>query len=329
MNDRTRLSARILAAPAICALAAACASTPAQQAPLPDITVEGERIFPESVTSTSDGRVIVGSVFGAIYKAEPGSAVATRWIELESSDGGDMAVFGVLADERSNLLWVCTQANPWGDGTPTQDAPALRTFDLTSGDPLAFRPFPPTDDGTAVTCNDVTIGPDGSAYVADTQGAAILKLPQNSSQLEVWAADPELGGADGIAFSDDGTLYVNTVTTGRILRVDIEADGSSGAITRIALAETLGGPDGMRLIDGDRFLLAEGQAGRLSIIEIDGDAATMTVLKDDLVSSPGATLVGDTAYVIESQINYLFDPAMQGRQPGPFMIYAVPLSAGQ
>ncbi len=319
-----------LIAVAAASLAAACASTStdeARQLPLPDITVEGERVFPESMTATSDGHVIVGSVFGAVYRAAPGSAVATRWIELESSDGGDMAVFGVLADERANLLWVCTQANPWGDGTPTADAPAVRTFDLTTGDPLFFRPFPLTDDGTAVTCNDVTIGPDGSAYVADTQGASILRLPYGSSELEVWAADPELGGADGIAFSEDGTLYVNTVTTGRILRVDIEPDGSPGAITRIALAETLGGPDGMRLIDGDRFLLAEGQAGRLSVIDIEGDAATMTVLKDDLVSSPGAALVGDTAYVIESQIGHLFDPALAGQQPGPFMVYAVPMPA--
>jgi sugar lactone lactonase YvrE len=277
------------------------------------------------VTSTTDGRVIVGSVFGAIYATEPGGAVATKWIELESSDGGDVAVFGVLADERANLLWACTQGNPWGDGTPTEDAPAVQTFNLTTGAPLFFRPFPLTDDGTAVTCNDITLGPDASAYVADTQGASILRLPYGSSQLDVWAADPELAGADGIAFSEDGTLYVNTVTTGRILRVDIEADGSAGAITRIAVPETLGGPDGMRLIDGNRFLLAEGQAGRLSIIEIEGDAATMTVLKDDLQSSPGATPLGDTAYVLESQIGLLFDPARRGEEPGPFMVYAVPM----
>jgi sugar lactone lactonase YvrE len=312
-----------LAAVAVASLAAACASARAQ-APAVDIAVDGDRVFPESVTSTSDGRVIVGSVFGAVYRTEPGGTTATKWIEIETSDGGDAAVFGVLADERSNLLWACTSGNPWGE-TPTADPVALRTFDLASGAAKSAYPFPPRESGASV-CNDVTIGADGSAYAADTQGARILRLPYGSPQLEVWAEDPELGGVDGIAFSEDGTLYVNTVTTGLILRIGIEPDGSAGAITRIAVPESLGGPDGMRLIDGDRFLLAEGQAGRLSILDIEGDAATMTVLKDDLVSSPGATAVGDTAYVIESQIGYLIDPNLRGQQPGPFVVYAVPLN---
>jgi hypothetical protein len=85
----------------------------------------------------------------------------------------------------------------------------------------------------------------------------------------------------------------------------------------------------MRLIDGDRFLLAEGQAGRLSILVIHGDAATMTILKDDLVSSPGATPLGNVAYVLESQIGFLFDPARAGEQPGPFIVYAVPMEGGE
>ncbi len=51
----------------------------------------------------------------------------------------------------------------------------------------------------------------------------------------------------------------------------------------------------------------------------------MTVLKDDLVSSPGATPLGDTAYVLESQIGLLFDPARRDERPEPFVIYAVPM----
>ena len=60
---------------------------------------------------------------------------------------------------------------------------------------------------------------------------------------------------------------------------------------------------------------------------IDGDRAELDVLDDTLESSPGATVVGDTAYVIESQIKYLNDPSLRGQQPESFMIYAVPLPA--
>lgn len=304
---------------------AACSTTP--PAPKTNILVEGARIFPESVTSTADGRVIVGSVFGAVYNAEPGAPTATKWIEVESMDGGDVAVFGVLAHDASNTLWVCTSGNSFGGATPSTDPVALRSFDLATGAPKAVYPFPPRDGGGASVCNDVTIAEDGTAYVADTQGARILKLAPGAAALEVFGEHPDLGGVDGIAFSEDWTLYVNTVTTGRIIRVGIEPDGSMGALTTIDVPEALGGPDGMRLIDGDRFLLAEGQEGRLSILDIEGDAATMTVLKDDLVSSPGATPLGDTAYVLESQIGYLFDPNLAGQEPGPFVVYAVPMPA--
>jgi sugar lactone lactonase YvrE len=306
------------------ALVAAC-TTAHEQSPAPDITIVGDRVFPESVTSTADGRVIVGSVFGSIYRTEPGGATATRWIDVTASDGGDIAVFGVLAHDPSNTLWACTSGNPWGDGTPTTDPVALRSFDLSTGAPKAVYPFPPLDGEGRSVCNDVTIAADGTAYVADTQGARILKLAPGASDLELFVADPALAGVDGIAFTQDWTLYVNTVTTGQIIRVGIESDGSAGPLTTIAVDTALGGPDGMRLIDGDRFLLAENQAQRLGILDIEGDAAKLIVLKADAASAPGATMVGNTAYVLDSQIQLLFDPARAGEQPGPFMVYAVPL----
>ncbi len=64
----------------------------------------------------------------------------------------------------------------------------------------------------------------------------------------------------------------------------------------------------------------------MSIVTIEGDTATLEILDDSLTSSPGAVAVGDTAYVIESNIQYLTDPALQGQSPDAFMIYAVPMS---
>lgn len=297
------------------------ATAPAWAAP--DITVEGDQVFPESLSSASDGRVFVGSMFGAVYRAEPGAATAAKWIDVKGADGGALSVFGVLADEASNTLWTCTSPGNFGGGTPSTDPVAARTFDLDTGAPKAVYPFPAVEGGGRSVCNDITIAADGTAYVADTQGARILKLPPGTSDLEAFAADPALAGVDGVAFSADGVLYANLVTTGKIIRVGIEPDGSAGDITEIATPEALGGPDGMRLLDGDRFLLAEGQSGRVSILDIEGDAATMTVLRDDFDSSPGVTRVGDTAYVIESQFAKLM--GRDQSPPGPFMVYAVPL----
>ena len=70
--------------------------------------------------------------------------------------------------------------------------------------------------------------------------------------------------------------------------------------------------DGFRLIEGSRFLLAEGTSGRIDEVTIAGDRATIRVLREGLNSSPGVTLVGDTAYASEGKIGYLIDPKLKG-----------------
>src|SRR6185437_4920455 len=57
------------------AAAAQAASPPAE------IAIDGDKIFPESMTSAPDGSVIFGSIGQhAIYRAKPGSGTADVWI---------------------------------------------------------------------------------------------------------------------------------------------------------------------------------------------------------------------------------------------------------
>jgi sugar lactone lactonase YvrE len=177
-------------------------------------------------------------------------------------------------------------------------------------------------------CNDVTVAKDGSVYASDTQNGRILKLAQGGGTLEPWGADEALKGIDGIAFSSDGALFANNVQKNTLLHIDIARDGRMGAVTVLKLDEKLGGPDGMRLVGGRRFLLAEGTTGRISEVILSNDSATLRPLRVGLVSSPGVTLVGRTAYAIEGKIGYLVDPALRGKDPGPFKIYAIPLKTG-
>jgi hypothetical protein len=48
-------------------------------------------------------------------------------------------------------------------------------------------------------------------------------------------------------------------------------------------------------------------------------------LRDGLNSSPGITLIGNTVYVVEGKIQYLFNPDLRGKDPGPFKAIAIPL----
>lgn len=285
----------------------------------PEILIDDKDVYPESITSTQAGDVITGSMKGIVFRAGPRDSVAKAWIR-PTPENGLQAVFGVLADERSKTLWVCSVPNPFQPpvaGASTQ----LMSFDLKSGKRKGAYPFP----GQRSVCNDMSVAADGSVYAADTSNGRILKLAQGAKSLDLWGEHESLKGIDGIAFSGDGTLYVNIVTRGALLRVGKQADGSMGALTELKVSATLGGPDGMRLIEGNRFLLAEGMAGRIDEVTIDGDTARVRVLKSGLNSSPGVTLVGKTAYAIEGKIGYLIDPKLKGQDPGAFKAIAIPL----
>jgi streptogramin lyase len=157
-----------------------------------EITLPGARVFPESITSTSDGTLIIGSLgHGNILRIAPGKATADEWIKPGA--GGLNNVLGVFADEKGRQLWVCSN-NLENRG----EATAVMTFDLKVGTPKGTYPLP----GEKPLCNDIAVAPDGTAYISDTNLASILMLKPGVKNLEVAAKDPLLAGADGLAFGD-------------------------------------------------------------------------------------------------------------------------------
>lgn len=287
----------------------------------PDIRILDTGVFPESVTSAADGTIFVGSVKGNVYRAVAGANTATAWIRASAANG-ILSLLGVLADDASNTLWLCSAPNAFGP-TRAQGVSSLIAFDLHTAAFKGRYPLPPP----ASVCNDIAIAPDGAAFVSDTSNGRIFRLAPGAAELELYGADASLVGIDGLAFSESGTLYVNNVRSNQILRVEVDGNGRMRGVTVLTVSHELGGPDGFRRIAGDRFLQAEGTVGRLSVVTIEGDHARMTVLDETLESSPGATPVGNTAYVIESNIRYLLDPKLRGQEPESFMLLARPIPA--
>ena len=282
-----------------------------------EITLPGTLVFPESITSTKDGTLIVGSMGrGYILRIAPGQPTAEEWIK--SGTNGLNTVVGVYADEKSKLLWVCSSKM---DGTG--EATAVKTFDLKTGAPKASYPLP----GEGAFCNDIAIGVDGTAYIADTRQATVWMLKPGATTLESAAKDPLLAGADGLAFGDKTILYVNSVSAGKLIRLDLGADGKSTKITDLKLSRPLERPDGMRAIGKHRLLLAE-NSGKMSIITFSGDAmqnAVVTNLKEGMASTPAVTATRGMAWVAEGKLGYRNDPKLRGQDPGTFKMYAVPL----
>jgi len=288
------------------------------------VALPGDRAFPESVTSTTDGTLYAGSLAsGGVFRAMPGAAQADVWIKPGTF--GTRSILGVLADEKSGTLWVCSndmsKLGVPGPGSATGSA--LAGFDLKTGAGKISAKFP----GTHTFCNDMAVGADGSVYVTDSFMPQILRLPPGGKQLEVWLKDPKFQpaqgfGLDGIVFGGDGSLYVDTFTEAKLFHVEVK-DGKAGAVTQIEASRPLELTDALRPIGGDAFLLIEG-AGRLDRMTVEGDSATIETIKDGLLGPTGVTLIGNIAWVSEGQLSYLF--GKKGQAPKlPFQLSSAPL----
>jgi len=282
-----------------------------------EITLPGTRVFPESITSTADGTLIVGSLGHAnVMRIAPGKTTAEEWIK--PGTGGLNQVLGVFADEKGKTLWVCSN-NLENKG----EATAVMAFDLKTGAPKGTYPLP----GDGTLCNDIVVSDDDTAYVTDTRQGSVLMLKPGSKALEIAAKDPLLAGADGLAFGDKTILYVNSVTAGKILRLDLGSDGKSKSVIDLKLSRPLDRPDGMRAIGKNRLLLAE-NSGKMSIVTFEGpnmENAVVKTIKEGLESTPGVTATRGMAWIVEGKLNYRNDPAFKDKDPGLFKMYAVPL----
>jgi hypothetical protein len=287
--------------------------------PLPDIVMDGTNLYPESMSSSADGTVYIGSMKGIVFRALPGSAKATAWIKPTAANGF-LSLLGVLVDASTHTLWLCSSPGALRS-PPVTGTASLMAFDLKTGRQRGHYPFP----APASICNDISVAPNGDVYASDTPNGRILRLAKGDKSLTVFAEDPRLKGIDGLVFGGNGVLYLNNVSRNQLLLVDIRPDGSAGAITQLALSQPVAGPDGFRFIGGNRFLLAEGNAGRVDLVTISGVHADILVLREGLQSPPAVTLVGHTVYALEGKILYLISPALKGKDPGPFKAYAVPL----
>jgi glucose/arabinose dehydrogenase len=270
-----------------------------------EVTTSDSAVAPENLTSSRDGSVYFGSMArGTIYRTTPGAARAEPWIL--ASTAGLTNVFGVLADDKTNTLWVCQNAPR--DTTAATGRTALRSFDLGSGAARGTYPFP----ANSGVCNDVAVSPNGTVYVSESFRGRIQRLRPGATELDLWASSSEWNGIDGIAVLADGAVYANDFFSGKLYRIPVNADGTAGPITPIETSMPLTKPDGMRAVGPWTLLQAEGQ-GRLSELTINGNRADVRVVQESLPGTTGVTLVGDSALVLVNRTKAVLVPYRQPR----------------
>jgi len=290
------------------------------------IALADERAFPESITASSDGTLYVGSLAtGGITRIPRGATRGEPWIKPGAY--GSRSTFGVLVDEASHMLWVCSNdMSAFGiPGPGSVSGSYLKGFDLRTGKGKVSAALP----GTRTLCNDIAVGQDGSLFVTNSLAPQLLRLKSGGHQLEVWLEDPQFaapsqgGGLDGIAVGGDSNLYVNTFTKGDFFRIEVH-NGAPGKVTKLQTSRPLVSPDGLRVVSGLTFVMVEG-SGRLDRVIVTQDTAAIEILAEGFSGPTAVALVGTTAWVAEGQLSHLFDPTKNGPPQLPFYLKAVPL----
>lgn len=285
-----------------------------------DISIPGTGIFPESLTSSRDGTVYIGSVGQAqVYRVPPGKTLAEPFIA--PGTGGIKQVFGVFADDGTGTLWACSNVVSGPPGGATGPS-ALHSFDLASGTPKASYPFP-----SGGFCNDIAVGANGDIYASDTNGMQILRLPKGGTALQSWspkgAFGPSGGAVDGVAVVG-GRVIVGTLLSSKLFAVEVGADGKAGHVTELKLSAPLTRPDGIRSWGQD--LLSTDGSGKIQHVVIDGDSAMVSTVKDGLDGVVAVTVVGNTGYALEGQLGIMMaQPGTTAPAEKPYMAVAFTL----
>lgn len=288
------------------------------------LTLPDSGFAPEGIAADSDGTLYVGSLTqGRIVKIAPDRAAMTDFASAGAN--GMVSVVGLHVS--GHLVYACS-SDPGIGALTGRAAPALVAFDRGSGAAAGRFELP---EGGAF-CNDLTEMPDGTILVTDSFAPRIYALRPGRDHLEIWLEDARFAGEgfnlNGIAH-DDGAVYVLRYNAGTLHRIEVTAGGAAGSVSDIALPAPLSGPDGLVALGDGRFLvvegggLAAGARGMLTGLRLHGGAAIAETIAADLDIPTTAVVVGGTAYVVEGQLDHLFDPAAGPSEP--YRILAIEL----
>jgi hypothetical protein len=289
------------------------------------LALPGDELYPEGIAVGRDGTFYVGSLReGLILKASAGTFFRGRPF-IPAGSNGLVAVLGMLVDDATSTLWVCSSDLPRARLTGTA-ATALKAFDAASGAPRGSFDFP-----GGGRCNDLAFDRKGNVYATDSLSPRLLRLPRGGAALEVWIEGPALAGyLNGIALADSAgqdRLYLVTSDAGGLLRIPILPGGGPAAVEPVALSRTLTGPDGLKMLDDTTALVVESSwhLSRITLGE-SGGQPTGTVTQLARVRRPTTVALHEgSAWVVEGQLLSLNNPDAGGPPELPFAVFRVPV----
>ncbi len=278
-------------------------------APFPErIEFVSDRLYPEGIAYSAQlDRFLVTSIpFGKI-----GTVSITGRYEDLLTDAGFIAGIGMKV--AGNRVFVCNS----DQGRSVRSTPAttrqtaeLLVFDLTTRQLIRRTDLdallPAADPNFA---NDVTLAPDGTAYVTDSFSPVIYRVtPDGTASIlvrdDVRFSSPTFG-LNGIAYNTNGYLIVANTGQGKLYKVDL-ANGN--AVTEVIISNTsptansLPG-DGLTFFNGDLYVVTGGS--RVAQVRSTDNWQTASVVKYDANGYTGATTsvaVNGQVYTLNARI---------------------------
>ncbi|MFY2822672.1 hypothetical protein [Ruegeria sp. MALMAid1280] len=274
---------------------------------------------PEGIAVSSDGSLFIGSLTqGRMVRISPQTKSVTEF--APAGENGMVSVLGVHISTDDKLVFACS-SDPGSSALTGTAAPALVSFDLETGASAGRYELP---EGGAL-CNDITELPDGTILATDSFVPRIYALRPGANRLEIWLEDEHLSGEgfnfNGIAY-DDGAVFILRYNAGTMHRIPVLKNKTAGDAVAVALPKPIKAADGLKALGDGRFLvvegggLAKGARGALLGVTVDNtNRATVETLAGDLNVPTTVDTHGDAAYVVEGQLDHLFDPTAGPADP--------------
>lgn len=235
-----------------------------------------------------------------------------------------MTVVGVRVSADGQLLYACSSDPGFGKLTGSAK-PAITAFRIADGTPAGRFELP-----GGGFCNDLTELGDGTILATDSFKPRIYAV--SNGAIRVWLEDTRFEGKgfnlNGIA-AVSGAVYVVRYNTGSLYRITVNPDGSAGEVSEVTLSRTLRSPDGLSAVSSIELIVVEGGGlhagalGSLARIRLDRHAGDVDVIADGLKVPTTAALWNGRAYVVEGQLDTLFDKT--AGPPEAFRVRAIPV----
>ncbi len=291
------------------------------------ITLPDPGFAPEGISVGASGALYIGSLTeGRILRV---SADGTTFSDFAPAGAnGLVSVIGVHASADGKTVFACS-SDPGASKLTKTAAPALVAFHTESGEPAGRYELP---EGGSF-CNDITELPDGTVLATDSFVPRIYALKPGADHLDVWLDAPALNAEgfnfNGIAY-DDGRVYILRYSSGTMHGVTVAPDGSAGEVVQVEMARQLSAPDGLTSLGSGRFLIVEGGGltagarGQLTGAALAHDHAELTAIAPDLNVPTTTAVESGKAYVVEGQLDHLFDPVAGPADPYRILVIDLP-----